>query len=351
MHLSSPLASAAVLAGAAFAHPAVPQPQSKCAPFKGNFTINQYQLYPENADFDFNSCKLYLGQLWNASLGIYDPYTQEHEIVEFEGISHNPAFHLGAVGVNRKNGLVSLIADTANAFATEGRDIAGTNWLLQYDPQEKQLIHKINLTATSQGRYGGFQDVEQDPDGNVFVVGTWPGTLLKVTRDGKTVTPWYLPASINQTQKGIGGIAALDWLLLAQGDASSQLWRFDMRAPTGIPTPIPVTNANHTFGASDAIYLPPKYAGTVLLVAEDTVGLSVFYSRDAKWRTAEFRGVVPIGEVDAGTSVVTAAQVGDGIYMVLEPFGDEGLGGPGTAGGRGVWPFRDVGGEVEALLR
>lgn len=32
-----------------------------CPPFKGTFTIKQYQLYPENADFDFQSCLLYIG--------------------------------------------------------------------------------------------------------------------------------------------------------------------------------------------------------------------------------------------------------------------------------------------------
>jgi hypothetical protein len=35
-----------------------------------------------------------ISQLWNDSLGIYDPYTQKHEVVEFDGISHDPAFHM-----------------------------------------------------------------------------------------------------------------------------------------------------------------------------------------------------------------------------------------------------------------
>lgn len=34
--------------------------KSKCKPFSGNFTIDQYQLYPENSDFDFKSCLLYI---------------------------------------------------------------------------------------------------------------------------------------------------------------------------------------------------------------------------------------------------------------------------------------------------
>lgn len=45
----------------------VPEPgfshhlKSNCPPFSGNFTISAYQLYPENGDFDFNHCVLYIG--------------------------------------------------------------------------------------------------------------------------------------------------------------------------------------------------------------------------------------------------------------------------------------------------
>lgn len=257
---------------------------------------------------------------------------------------------MGAVGVNRQNGLVSIIADAANAFPSEGKDISGTNWLLQFDPATKSLNYKINLTETSQGRYGGFQDVEQDPEGNVFVVGTWPGTVLKVSKDGKSVKPWYLPEEIVQTHKGIGGIAALGWILLAQGDQSNTIWKFDLKAEKGVPQPVKITKGNHTFDQSDAIYLPPKYEGRVLLVAEDTVGISVFESKDAKWDTAEFKGLVPIGNVDPGTSIVAPVQVGDAVYRVYEPFGDEGLGGPGTAGGRGEFLIEDITEAVDRFL-
>lgn len=59
MRVQSTLATAATLATAVSAHPAARQ--TKCGPMKGDFHIKQYQLYPENADFDFNSCKLYVG--------------------------------------------------------------------------------------------------------------------------------------------------------------------------------------------------------------------------------------------------------------------------------------------------
>jgi len=32
-----------------------------CPPFSGDFTIHNYKLYPENVDFDFDSCLLYVG--------------------------------------------------------------------------------------------------------------------------------------------------------------------------------------------------------------------------------------------------------------------------------------------------
>jgi hypothetical protein len=36
-------------------------PKGRCTPLKGDFVIHQYQLYPENVDFDSGSCLLYTG--------------------------------------------------------------------------------------------------------------------------------------------------------------------------------------------------------------------------------------------------------------------------------------------------
>lgn len=41
---------------------AAPNPSKACPPFtKGSFTIQQYQLYPENADWDVDNCIVYFG--------------------------------------------------------------------------------------------------------------------------------------------------------------------------------------------------------------------------------------------------------------------------------------------------
>jgi len=49
-----------LVAGGALAHPG--HGHGGCRPLRrGNFNINQYQLYPENADWDEKACVVYFG--------------------------------------------------------------------------------------------------------------------------------------------------------------------------------------------------------------------------------------------------------------------------------------------------
>jgi hypothetical protein len=285
--------------------------------------------------------------LWNATVTIYDPYAAKIvDILEFPGIAHNPLYHIGGVGVDKKTGLLSIVVDAGDAFNTAGQDISGTNYIMQWDPKTKEVLYELNLTKTSQGKYGGFQDVEQDPEGNVYVVGTYPGSIMRVDKKGKTVTPWYVSEPIITTQTGLSGLAAKDWILLSNDVNSGQIWRFDMREKKGVPVIVPLS-PSLTVGFSDAIYLPPKYKGTVLLVAEDFAGIRVLRSTDGKWESAEYLGLVPW--TDSNVFVTASVQVGEGLYMVLEPFGDVTV--PGTsAGPRSEFPFVDITQQVEALL-
>jgi len=61
MHFSTSIAIVAALASAVTAYPNPPNDRGNCPPFSGDFSIKQYQVYPENADFDFTNCKLYVG--------------------------------------------------------------------------------------------------------------------------------------------------------------------------------------------------------------------------------------------------------------------------------------------------
>ncbi|KAL5314347.1 hypothetical protein ACEPPN_018773 [Leptodophora sp. 'Broadleaf-Isolate-01'] len=267
------------------------------------------------------------------------------DILEFPGISHNPKYHIGGVGIDKRTGLLSIVVDDAAAFGTVPPDVSGTNFIMLWDPETKELLYKVNLTDTTHGKYGGFQDVEQDPDGNVYVVGTFPGSILKVDksrgRRAPKVTPWYVPQPIDSTQIGFGGLAAKDWTLLVNDNNGGRMLRFDMRSSVGKPTVIPLT-PNHTFAISDAIYLPPKYKGTVLLVAEDGPGVTVLRSKSGKWDQAEYLGTVPKNLPDS-EFVTASVQVGDSLYMIVVPAGT-------VAGNATEFPVYDITAQVEKML-
>ncbi|CAI6331578.1 unnamed protein product [Periconia digitata] len=165
--------------------------RTSCPDLNGTFSIEQLGLYPENVDFDVNSCLLYIGVLFNATLGIHDPYQSTTEIISFPDITGNPTFHLSGVATNPYTNLTSIVVNAGAAFDSGGQNIAGTNLLLLWDPATKEEVYRVNLTETTQGIYGGFQDVEFDSEGNVYVVGTFPSSILRVEDNGANVNEWF----------------------------------------------------------------------------------------------------------------------------------------------------------------
>ena len=120
--------------------------------------------------------------------------------------------------------------------------------------------------------------------------------------------------------------------------------RFDMTKEKGVPVPVPLTPA-HNITASDAIYLPPRYNGTVLLAAVDAEGVEVLRSKDGKWTAAERLGQVSnSASMQKGGFVTACVQVGTRLYMVEEYFGDT------QPGNRTEFPFVDITDDVEKLI-
>lgn len=153
---------------------------------------------------------------------------------------------------------------------------------------------------------------------------------------------------MNHTIAGFAGLASKDWTLITNDEASGSLYTFDMRLKH--PTPIPITvHPAHKIGRTDAIQLPRRYKGTVLLVAELGLGISVYRDKKGKWKEAEYLGMVEW--TDQGTLSTAPLQVGDDIYLNLIPFADEGLEGPGTAGNRTDFLYLDVTKRVDELLK
>ncbi|RMZ79130.1 hypothetical protein DV738_g3494, partial [Chaetothyriales sp. CBS 135597] len=324
---------------------------SECPPLdRGSFTIDQYQLYPENADWNGAECVAYFGVLWNASVAVYDPYADEIlEIIEFPGITNSISEHVGGVQWDEYSGLVSILVDSAPPWATGGADVSGDNIIFKYDPTTREFLWSVNLTAVTQGEYGGFQDVEHDSRGNTYIVGTYPGTILKVDKCGKAAVPWYLPETINTTEQGYSGLAASGDVLLANA-ANGEIYRFDLTQEKGEPVLVPIT-PDVRYNDTDAIYAPPKYDGKVLLVSSHLSGIQVLRSED-DWQTAEYLGTVPNPSdlVDEGFQVTAAVQLGsNALYIIDEVFTDPWVEGQ-AAGNRSLFPLPDITAQVENLL-
>ncbi|KAM3560244.1 hypothetical protein MY1884_003053 [Beauveria asiatica] len=328
------------------------QPQQTCTAPRGNTTIHQPGLYPENADFDPKRCVAYIGHLFESVISVWDPVENKIlEVIELPDISHIPAFHVSGVQVDVKHDKLSISANAGAAFDTSGVDISGTNFLVQYDLQKREVEWKRNLTEISKGVYGGFQDIEHDAEGNSFVIGTYPSSIIKVSADNSTAEPWYVDVGKNTTVHGYTGIAAFNEgsnILVSDGERG-QVVRFDTSADKGEPVVVTITNGNGTEpigGDLDGAILPSIYEQKVFLVSDNTLGTIVLRSED-NWKTAEKVGVVPnrLGSVE-GFAVATV-QIVDRIYAVTEFFLDNT---PGRSLNRTDFPFYDITDDINELL-
>ncbi|KAK3688832.1 hypothetical protein B0T22DRAFT_162482 [Podospora appendiculata] len=332
--------------------PAIYTPPSsgRCPPFnRGTFAIDAYQLYPENMDWDSKLCQVYIGILFNASFGIYDPYADALSVIEFPGYTRHSAFHVGGVAYDPYSGLTSVILGQGNAFNTAGAQIAGDNFFKKFDPRTRKFLWSLNATAVSQGRYGGFNDVTHDVHGNSFFVGTFPSSILKVDPAGTTIEEWYLPPTIDHTIRGYSGIALVEDTIMVLDSGTGQLFRFDATAEKGTPIPVPHT-PNTPIPGGDSIRLPPKFGGRIMLAADHVRGVAVLRSKDAKWTEAEYLGLIPNPPgLPAGVLIVSTTQIGDKLYIVNDWFADPWV--PGTvAGNKTTFPMIEITHQVNALL-
>ncbi|KAK4163957.1 hypothetical protein QBC43DRAFT_237893 [Cladorrhinum sp. PSN259] len=339
-------------------------PKQECPPFpKGSFTIDQYQLYPENMDFDASRCHLLIGAVFNGTFPIYDPYTSTMKTIhEYPGVSHTGTYHIGGVAWDPYTSLYTILTDPAAPWVPDafGVNISGTHLLMKYNPDNDKILWTLNISKVTNEKYGGFQDVETDPEGNTYVVGTFPGTILRADPKGKAIKPWYLPPPPlpPTTQKGFTGIAQVpNKNILLSADGDGQLYRFDTRLPKGIPIRVPLS-PEILYNDIDAIYLPPKYDGRILLLSSWVSGTQVLRSKDKSWKKAEYLGTVPNPTgplIDLAAIQVATVQIGpntkDGgrIFVVFLNFDFPWVEGT-VAGPRRLFPMPDITEQVEALV-
>lgn len=253
--------------------------------------------------------------------------------------------HMSGVDYDPHSRSMFFVADAAISFLTGGADLTGTGWVIKYDTVARKVDYQVELATWSQGRFSGFQDSAEDTRGNCYPIGSWGPAIGKVSPDGQ-VSTFYIRDPQNTRTLGYDGIVAYGDTLILVDQMTNTLIKFDTRATTPAPVQIPLSPTGSING-SDAIYLPPKYGGTVLLIAKDTVGIAVVRSQD-HWATAEYRGLIPNNSTYAEGAYVTATvEIAGSLYMLEEWFADDGFGRPGN---RTQFPLVDITREVAALL-
>ncbi|KFG78217.1 TRI14-like protein [Metarhizium anisopliae] len=320
--------------------------------------VNSFQLYPENADYDFKRKLLHFGALYNSSVATYSPSKNTIEnIIKFPPLTNDTFYHASGVKVDPFTDRLSVIINPGAAWTNGGQDISGDTWLIKVDLKTGLELWRSNLTKALNGKYGGYQDVAHDASGNSYVIGTFPGSILKVDPSGETVTPWFVSDETTTTVTGFTGIVYLDTKLLTTYGKNGLVQRWNSCDGQGKPTPVRVGTAgtppktDAVLENIEAITLPKKYNGEVLLVASNTKGVYVLRSKDG-WDSAENLGEIPNKYAETGGVVVTTVQVEDRLYAVLEYFGDIASPVPETvAGDRTEFPLQDITSAVDELLK
>jgi hypothetical protein len=244
------------------------------------------------------------------------------DILTLPGITGNPNYHTGGVQLDKSRRHLTIIANAAPAFATNGEDISGSNVALSYDVDSKKVEWEVNLTAIVKGKYGGFQDADLDSRGNTFVIGSFPSSIVKISPGGKEAVSWYEAEGVSQTVYGFSGITAAEngQLLLVSDNSTGGLLRFDPAEQQGRPTQIPLQNlsGNRIGQHLDAILLPKFLNGEVLLVVDGQKGVIVIRSKSQKWGKAEVRGAVPNAYASEGGVTVAVIEAWERLYVITE---------------------------------
>ncbi|KAK0654880.1 hypothetical protein B0T16DRAFT_339510 [Cercophora newfieldiana] len=331
-----------------------------CPPFNnGTFSIHQFQLYPDMARYDPHSCLLYISSLFNGTIATFSPHTNTTlPTITFPGITEIFDLHASGLHLSPSTGILSLVIDAQPAFLTGGANASGDYFLVKYSTRSNRELWRANLTSVTEAKWSGFQDVAVDKRGNSYVIGTYPSSILKVDKSGKKITVWVPPKTRNTTVHGFTGVETFGEALLvvdsngvpeelSEGD--SLLWRFDMRDERGRGELVKLKPEGVKLGVPDAILLPGKYGGKVMLVALNYVGIAVMRSGDG-WKSAELVGTVKSDFPAFFQRIIpSAVQIGEKIFMVGQSFPGEIV--PGTKGGnQSDFPFFDITAEVDALL-
>ncbi|KAM4060942.1 hypothetical protein HRG_001579 [Hirsutella rhossiliensis] len=321
---------------------------------KGDFNITAFQLYPEQADHDPRTCRTYFSVLYNASVAVWDSKTQSLlEPITVENMTGNKALHASGVQVNPQDDTLAFMLNAGAAFDTQGQNVTGDNNLVVWDLKANKMKFTINLSDHADKDHRGFQDMEHDKDGNIFVMSTFGGSLFRVNANGTAVEKWWL-SDKNSSTAGLTGLARLgEDSLIAADQSEGQLFRYSMNEDgKDKRTPVELKPTANLTSSMDGVYFPPKHNQTCLLVSDNEKGTLVLHSDD-KWKIAQLRGIIPNKFSSQQGFTVATVQIVHRIFAVIEWFLDGGEDDQNNAlpGNRTEFPMVDITDDVDKLCQ
>ncbi|KAF5673257.1 trichothecene biosynthesis [Fusarium denticulatum] len=330
----------------------------KCRQVSGDILFNnQFQLYPSFFRWDDQRCVLYLSSIYNASIAVWDPYSFSlQRIISIPGITHSLDKRLSGTIIDPTNNVLSAVVEAASFFTSAGNDVSGDNFVVKVDLNTFET-KKINLTAVTKGQYGAFLDIDNGLDGDLYVNGAYPSSILHVDCEDK-VSPFYIREPTTPPRSfGFGGVVRVGHDLIVSDNTNHQLVKFAIHSSRHSPIVIPQTKC-HNFSAGSSLSLPDRYGGKVMLMAEDVIdentsGVSVFSSKD-NWKTAKFVGFIEsidrkLQPASVALSQTSAHELGERIYSSVLFYDNKAN--PTMGGNRSDFALRDITDSVDSLLK
>ncbi|KAK4935497.1 hypothetical protein LTR10_023455 [Elasticomyces elasticus] len=321
-----------------------------CPEVSGSFFIEQQDLYPESADWDPVTCRLYLSSQFNCTLVIYNPYNKTSKVVEIPGISHpgNPnytEYHVNGIDYDAKSGNVFISVSSAAAFTSviaEGADgtivpnyaaanYTGPNRVVVFDPKTECVVTDVGLLSAQNefhnatGDYtSAFQDIaEIESTGDAYAPATFGNTIVRIPSGSSEPELWYATIS-SSIFYGFGGIFSIGNKLVLSDSISGGLVTFDtteQKDPKATYVPLQSLPSDYKPLNADGLFAPSKYGGKVALWSDDYNGTSVYGSSD-NWETAHFLGLILNDDpgVILGAMTTASFEIGQRVFTLTQIF-------------------------------
>jgi hypothetical protein len=279
--------------------------------------------------------------MYNCSLVEYDPYTKTSTAIDIPGLTQHGVieytdFHLNGIDFDPASGHIHIAAASTTAFDSfltgdyAHANYTGPNRVLAYDPATRAFVADADLhaaqtafrrAATPRGqRTSGFQDVAADTAGNVFAIGTFGNSVVRIAAGTSEARLWFQPRRYTK-EYGFGGIFAAGDKLVVSDTLTKGFVTFDATEEEPVPTRVAIRDLPAGYQpTADGLYAPPKYGGKIALWSDDFNGTAVYGSEDG-WSSARYLGPVEndFNATKGGLATATFEMAGS-IYQLVQFF-------------------------------